>query len=202
MFDPSGEWVQTYRIESGSGETVGLLRLERTRVRDTGFALKIQQQSVDDAGRTHEINAVADCHADPVASLVSWRLASQFSDLSGEVMPALTVADSRPAPRSTGPLTSDWCLFEAVQRLQSSPPPFELIEGLRVPRGQHRVFYRGFQDGLHRFDRIGRVTPLWEYRVDATRRLVQASSGGLTCILDDEASRRLGEHLQRIRSGR
>lgn len=201
MFDPAGEWLHTYRIETDSSEVVGLLRLERIRRAAGQFALKIFQRVIDDEGRTHQIDAVADCNVDSIASLRSWKLASRFYDLSGELMPALTATESGEVAAGEGPVTADWCLFEALQRLTTGglmPPPFALLEALSVRRGLHRLYYDGLAEGLYRYHRIGAGAQPWEYRVDETFRLVRASTVGVACVLDDSAEVLLGVRIQRI----
>jgi len=201
MFDPTGEWLHTYRIEAAGEEAIGLLRLERVRIRDQQFALKIYRRVVDDEGRAHQIDAVADCNTDSIASLRSWKLASRFYNLSGELIPVLTQTEAGEVEAADKPLAADWCLLEALQRMSMGgppPPAFTLFEGLSVRRGLHRLYYDGLDAGLHRFHRIGPGSQPWEYRVDETFRLVRASTVATAHVLDEEAELSVAVRLQRI----
>lgn len=200
-FDPAGSWTNTYRIEVGGAGAIGLLRLERIPQPAGNFFLKILQETIDDEGRAHEIDALAQCRADNVASLVSWKLASRFFDLDGEVIPGLSWASTGQVDTEANPVTSDWCLFEAVQRLSATdgyPLVFELVDGLRVRRGTHGLW----RPGDRHLVRVGPGALPWNYVVDEAGRLLTVSTGTRTYVLDEDAAAKVQARYQRIYEAR
>lgn len=103
------------------------------------------------------------------------------------------------APRKgSESLTGDWCLFEAIGRLPFRKGPalvFDLMEGMSLLKGAHRLSYRGpdtveLKKGrvsMHRFVQIGRGTLPYEYWLDESHRLLVAITLSRAYILDDGA---------------
>ncbi len=227
-FDPSGAWVQTYRIhtchgyfESGNDDE-GLLRLERIPGSGDTFTLKIHHKIVNDEGRTNLVDAAVECRTDPLATPISWKLASRFVDLEGESIAGLgstesgssaegsltlRLGESELLHNTTRPVTADWCLFEAVQRASFTEPPattFDLLEGLRLPRDEHRLTYRGRYRwkgkpaALHWFHQIGYGVLPYEYWLDDQHRLLGVGTHARAYILDDDANARVEKRFRQI----
>jgi len=230
-FDPNGSWVNSYRIYTCHGfieagnEDVGALRIERIPGTGNGdFRLKIRQRTVHDAGSVHFLEAEARCKGDRLATLVDWKLSSRFEDLHGEPIPDLTcreagrtasgtlttIRSDRPIKSNLStPLTSDWGLFEAVQRLATggpAPPEFDLLEELSLLRKRQRISYNGLfrvrqrrWRPMHWFRQTGHGLLPYEYWLDQNHRLLVAASHLKAYILDDKAGEAVAARLRAIR---
>jgi hypothetical protein len=238
MFKPDGDWTATYRIWGGHGwidccyKTLGLLRLER-RADVHGSRVQVEQKIVLEGGIIHTIGAQAQLASDAIGSLREWRVRSEVTTTSGEPDPRLCleysghVSDDGSSWYETidgveasthkhslsAPLTSDWCLFEAVQRLPSTPVGdvrFDLLEGLTMHKHGYSLHYREKpEDGLqqqglplHRFYAIGHGLLPIDYWVDGCHRLTMAISGSRVYVRDDEAEELFQATLQQQREGR
>jgi len=233
-FLPGAAWVNEYRIHTCHGyvengnEDVGVLRLERSpEPVGGGFTLKIRQRIVSDEGQTRRVEAWLRGHPDRIGTLAEWRFSSRFEDVSGTVLDGLTIEESGRSDRgalsitrgggtrrvdSQRPVTSDWSLFEAIQRLPQGgveATPFDLLEGLNILREEHRLYYRGVYQmkekprrSLHWFQQIGYGTLPYDYWLDDRRRLLMAATHARAYVLDDEADERVTERLQAIRNRR
>jgi len=229
-FDPAGAWVNTYRIFACGGyvrdgnKNVGVLRLERAPGSTRGqFTLRIHQRIVNDTGHTHFLQAELTCQNDEFATLAKWRLRSWFVDTEGQKLPGLEMEQTGEAGpggalircgnselrrQTSRPLTSDWSLFEAIQRRALSSEPsqeFDLLEGLSTLRQRHRIRYRGQYQAsalrpshLHWFQQLGRGVLPYEYWLDDKHRLVTAVTLARAYILDDQADQLVDQHLKEI----
>ena len=205
-FKPDGNWVNAYRIwtchgyrESGN-EDVGSVRIQRTRDSNRTFTLSIHQEVAQTDGVNSIIDGTIQCQNNQLASPVNWRLSSRFAAPGGEKMPELSSVDSGVTVEQAENSTSDWCLFEAVQRLafdKQSSLSFNLLEGMRLPKLQHRLSYRGIHpmktdEGnmpLHCFVQLGNGILPYEYWLDARHRLLAVTSMNKAYILDEKAAR-------------
>ncbi len=230
-FQPEGAWVQKYRIHTchgyveSSNEDAGVLRVERVPGgAGKSFTLKFQQRIVNDEGDVNYVDADVTCQPDRLASPVEWKLSSRFEDVAGKPIAGLDAAESgrlaggavtitrgghRLQHRSSRPVTADWCLFEAVQRLRFAPPdpaPFDLLEGLSLVRENHHIAYRGLYQmkekkwpPMHWFHQLGHGLLPYEYWLDDRHRLLVAAMGARAYILDDKADARVAATQQQIR---
>ena len=96
------------------------------------------------------------------------------------------------------PITADWCLFEAVQRLpfeSSTSLVVDILEGLSVHKYNQRLSYRGLytraNNSLQWFHQIGHGVLPYEYWLDNHHRLQMVTTGARTYILSDDAEGRL-----------
>jgi len=228
-FAPDGDLINVYRICTSDGyrgssttlDEVGLLKIERLGRSASGhFTLNVDQQTIHREAALNTIHAEAECKNDPRASLLRWRVSSRLVTPEGEVQPDLDTeeecqsAGDRIEVRMNGrtfrregasQLTSDWCLFEAVQRLpfKSQPPvTFNMLEGLSLLRRDHQLHYRGVAssttwDGmtLHRFYQLGNGTLPYEYWLDEQHRLVLVVTHNRAYILDDKAEEKFAAML-------
>lgn len=233
-FAPDGNFKNVYRIctcdgyleSSSTLSEVGFLRLECLGRSPGGtFTLSIEQQTVHRETAVNRIKAEVQCNNDPSASLVRWRVSSCLISPEGEVQPDLTVeedcqlAGERIQVTSNGrtlareganPLTSDWCLFEAVQRLPFTDEPaarFGMLEGLSLLRRGHELRYRGVDasvsaDGkkVHQFYQLGEGTAPYEYWLDEQHRVVLVVTHNRAYILDDKAEEKFEAMLSEGRA--
>ena len=232
-FDPAGSWANKYLVfvcrgyvERGN-EGVGVLRLERTPDETgSGFVLTVRQRMVMDPGHVHEIEVLARCRADRLATPVTWRLLSRFLDPRGREISGLAGEERgelqdgkiavtrggseriRPLP---GPVTSDWGLMEAVQRFAAgsgSPGAFAMLQSFTTLRaGQRIVAVREERVGepingpLLRITQIGRGTLPYDYWLfPRERRLAILTTGPRAYILNDQADEVVNRRLAAIRA--
>jgi len=215
-FKPGGNLVSTYRIwtchgyrESGN-ENVGLLRIERTADSEKTFALKIHREVVQTDAITHIIDGTIKCRNNQLASPVEWKLQSRLTGTDGKNISELLSSDSGKAARGAERTTGDFCLFEAVQRLEYNKEisvNFDLLEGMRLSKSRHRLFYRGVSplnmDGrdimLHCFVQLGRGILPYEYWLDDRHRLLAVTSMNKAYILDDKAEQIIKREAEKAR---
>lgn len=218
-FKPDGDWTQTYRIwgchgyrKSGNYNT-GFLKLGRNKRDDKTFTLKVQQQLVNEEGILNIVQAELWCRKDQISSPVQWDFSSRFIDALGKDVPELKVTEKarirentlgiksgeqnfkRRAPQ---PLSCNWSVFEAVQRLafeKGTAVSFNLLEDLSVLKLGHKLSYRGVyplkkgdkQISLQWFQELGNGVLPYEYWLDDGHRVLIVASLNKVYILDDNA---------------
>ena len=218
-FDPNGQWTNTYRIMTCHGyredgnEDIGLLRLSKSPDTDDTFRLQVDREIVNDEHRLHKYAAEIICRKDLSASPVSWRLSNQFTapnqsdprtlEETGKAngtTAEITINNRTRIASGVNPITADWCLFEAVQRLpfkSSTSLVVDILEGLSVRKYNQRLSYRGLytradnRPSLQWFHQIGHGVLPYEYWLDDRHRLQMVTTGARTYILSDDAEGRL-----------
>ncbi len=208
-FDPAGSWEQTWRIWTNYGyvrrgnHDLGRLRI--TRSAGDPFQLRIDQIQLNTEGLQHVQTADVTCALDALASPLTWTLTSEFITPGREQATDLRSVDTvEESP--TGPVTADWCLFEAVQRLpfdEDTTHRFNLLEGLSLPKHDYELRYMGAQEiafgantrTLHCFQQTGHGTLAYRYWLDETHRLVLVISHCRAYILDPNADAVLAEEI-------
>ena len=201
-FQPDGNWTNNYRIwtchgyrESGN-ETVGSFRLTRRADSKETFVLEVHQEIVQTDELTNVIEGTIECRNDKLASPVEWNLLSQFTGSDGKTISELGSRNHGVATESVTGTTSDWGLFEVVQRLafdKKSSLRFDLLEGMSLSKSEHRLSYRGtfpMKTGgrnvpLHCFAQLGRGILPNEYWLDDRHRLLAVISMNKAYILDE-----------------
>ncbi len=232
-FAPQGDWSQSYRIWLCHGYygllnlEGGYLRIERRSKGGDEFTLSVVQKFVNWEGIVQTITAEISCRNDELSSPSRWEYSSEFRDADDSVMPKLSIRhkgriegntaifdirDMRSEKRASQRLTADWCIFDAIQRLQTgteSAVGFDMLELMTVLKTDQTIrsmesrtdrpsFYRG---ELTRFVQTGRGVLPWEYWLDSNNRLVLATSGDRAYILDNEAEERFGREVAKHREG-
>lgn len=231
-FKPGGNWVNTYRIwtchgyrESGN-YNVGFVRVKRTHGESKyAFGLEIHQEVVEVDGMLNVINTNMICLNGQLSSPIKWILFSRFIDADGKVVSELGTKEEvevrengmtvrigeRTFERQVpGQFTSDWCLFEAVQRLKFdkvSSLNFDMLEGLSLLkqgqqlsyRGAYQMKLRGKDVSLHRFDQLGDGILPYEYWLDDSHRLLAAISMHKAYILDEQAEKAIRQRTEQLR---
>ena len=219
-FDPQAGWTHRYRIWTCHGyremgnEDVGYLRVrkEASSAKDT-FRLHLEQVVVETDALLSRIEADIVCRNDELASPVKWRLSSRFFGPDNEERGDLGLAETASVQADTlvietpggtrrrqvpVPLTSDWSLFEAVERLDVDAGrkwEVNLLEGLSVLKPGQRISYRGLCQEkigtraipLHCFGQLGHGVLPTEYWLDRDHRLVAVVAMNKAYILDDQA---------------
>ena len=216
-FSAGGKWVNTYSIWTCHGylyhgnNALGYLRLERTPTEPVTLA--VEQEIVVAEGIVHRVNAEIRCSDGALASPRSWHIASTYVGPEGEKLEAIsTEEDARVngavieieaggrtlTRKGSARLAADWCLFDAVQRLAfgaDSVLEFDMLEGLSLLKGGHRLSYAGKHEvrlgvdtvALHRFQQIGHGVLPYEYWLDDSHRLMMVVTHSRAYILDHEA---------------
>ena len=230
-FSPHSNWVNTYRICTCHGylrrdnDDLGLLQISRTGPKGKAdFSLSVLQKIVHDDAAVCLSEAEMDCTADQSATLRSWKMSSRFLDHDERVIGELTdeenvrvtggairikTASGTFDRKTGGPVTSDWGMFEAVQRMgfgDSRPVRFDLLEGLTLNKGEQKLRYRGIytfdsgggEQALHWFTQVGHGVLPYDYYLDRYHRLVVVITGPRSYILDDNAE----ETVDTYRKGR
>ena len=220
-FKPEGPWTHRYRIWTCYGHTargnrnVGTLRIQRHAPGAVELiSLECERAILNVQGVVNRVLAKLSCTVDRLATPLAWTLTSQLTR-GGKPLDGLATREDvfvqnrrlvfqfggrefgRPI---SGPLTADWCLFEAVQRLPfraAKPLTFDLLEGLSLLKRGQRLLYRGAQAvawggkslRLHAFEQDGHGVLPYVYWLDDTHRLLLVETGPRAYIFDDRADR-------------
>lgn len=224
-FRPEGAWTRSYRIFTchgyvGEGNAdVGFLKLERVPQTGDFFLLRVTQQIVHYGGSLHILDGELKCRTDTLASPVEWKLESRLRDWEGNELAGLGSSESgrlnsagieivrrgRAARQKvSGPVTGDFTLFEAVQRLpfvKAGPRVFDFLEGMSLYRPGHRLYYGGPpESGLHRFYHTGHGVGPYEYWLDGQHALRLVASHARAYIFDDGAEDRIRRRMEAERA--
>ena len=219
--DPEGQWAHTYRIwlvgRRRQGEASSL-RVARSAPADGTVTLSVAVSITQSAGTTHETKAKIECRTDALCAPLSWQMSSVVIDAEGQPIEdskieqlavvgsngvEVTIGDSVSVRKVPEPFTSNWSLFEAVQRLAgpaTKPLTFTLLEDLDLVKENQRLSFResvefDFGGGpvrLQGYQQIGAGILPCHYWVDEHHRLLVALSGIRAYILDTTAQERQG----------
>jgi len=213
-FDPAGEWTQTYRLwmvqRYRSG---GKLVVRRAPSGRDGVRLRVESTIAEYGGHLRRLEAVLDCAADTLCSPRGWRLKATHLDVRDKPTAGSglsergTLADGawtvRFGDRSRtrkvpSPVTSNWSLFEAVQRLpgkDTQPLGFAMLDEMDLLKldqqlsfcGTKQVQVGGRKRTLRGYAQIGCGVLPWQYWVDEQGRLLLAFSGVRAYVWDPQA---------------
>jgi len=212
-FNPDGPWAQTYRIwlvGRRRQDEVSSLRLTRSAPADGTVKLDVAARITQSGGTTHETKATLECRTDALCTPLSWRMSSVVLDSEGQPIEdsqieqeavvegegvKVTIGESTSVRKPPAPFTSNWSLFDAVQRLAgpaTKPLTFTLLEDLDLVKENQRLSFResvefDFGGGavpMHGYQQIGRGILPYHYWVDGHHRLLVAFSGIRAYILD------------------
>lgn len=233
-FPPEGNWEHLYRIWGGQGwidhsyRNIGTLKIERiSKEQENRFTLRIKQKVVHLGGIVHTITAVAECHLDTIASLIEWNLTSTMTDTSGNSVPELnleymgcmkkgsierTVNGITSTVNTDVPVTSDWTMFEAIQRMPFSEPhtpAFNSMDGLTVLKKNHRLHYREHHSenmknqnyALQNFYQLGYGVLPYDWWLDEHHRLLMMISTNRIYFLDENAEKAFEDNVTSLRKG-
>jgi len=192
-FDPAGPWEHRYTIlsvQANKLNALGSLRLIRSAAADekpgTLQVEKILNQTV--RGFTHQTTAVIRFLADSLATPRSWQLehrmlqngvpvpdtlSEESGKLSGNKL-QVSCGDRTSTRSVTTPVTSNWSLFDAVQRLagpQTTRVQLGILEEMDLVKAQCQLSYwkaRTVTLGGNRYQLKGCLDLLqeWEAQLD------------------------------------
>ena len=203
-FRPDGNWVNIYRIwtchgyrESGN-ENVGFLRITRIGDSDKTFTLKIHQEVAQTDGITNIIDSTIKCRNNQLGSPIQWRVSIRFIDPDGKPLSQLSGNETGSAAVGLNASSCDWCLFEAVQRLEFNRQTslnFDMLEGLSLLKKDQHLSYRGLfptkigaeKIPLRCFVQLGRGILPCEYWLNEQHRLLLVTSMNKAYIFDEKA---------------
>ena len=226
-FDRNGAWTNSYRlwlVQRNLGG--GCLTVRREPTAGGAVRLHADLAVAEWSGYVRRTTAVLECAGDALCTPKSWRLDSQCFDIDDKPIAATklsergTIADGileiRFGQRSRKekvpqPVTSNWSLFDAVQRLpgaKTAPLKFALLEEMDLLKADQRLEFREAKKlklgdatlQLRGYNQIGRGVLPWQYWVDAQGRLLFAFSGVRAFIRDAKATEWMQAKLDRART--
>lgn len=215
-FAPAGAWDMTWRIlvtvgAIGGGAAPGLLCLKR-RPNAGGARLSFETRVSVANGQQFVATGILDCRVDALATLTSWEMDSVMIDVKSgpiestrirehgttDASGAAVERNGRAFQMATGSVTtSNWGLFDAVQRLDpgAAPPPFDMIEDLTLMRRAQSIVSDASRDitlagttvKLRSFRQLGAGVLPTHYWLDEDDRLVFVSCGLRGYLLESVA---------------
>ena len=215
-FKPNGNWVNTYRIwtchgyrESGN-QNVGYLRIKRLIESNGSLTLKVHQEILQTDALVNIVEATIECRNNQLASPIQWKVSSRFIDADSKPISQLSSNETGSASVGLNRSTCDWCLFEAIQRLELNRQTsinFDMLEGLSLLKKDHHLSYRGLYPTkiggenipLHCFVQLGSGILPCEYWLDDHHRLLAVASMNKAYILDEQAEKITRQILEKER---
>jgi len=232
-FDPLSEWEHSYRIWSCYGyweknnKNDGWVKISKSVQPGNELqTLKIKQVVNNFVGRKNEptvftvIEAQVTCSMDSLSSVSDWTVSRKFvyedesllmpqtqiqktgSLLAGNLVRKINGRkNSQSLP---GKVSSNWGLFEAVQRMPldtNLPLEFTLLEDFDLLKKNHKLSYRRTEPSswlkenqtVHYFQQTGDGVFPFEYWLDKNHQLFLVTSGPRAYVLDDKATHMFDE---------
>ncbi len=232
-FDPEGEWKNVYRIWLVTRRSNGFLSIERTPASDSSpVTLNVETCVLQAAKVIHRTRAKLQCADDSLSTPQSWDVKSEILDPDFQ---RIEVADSWETGRiKDGKLfvnidqeglggggslarhhklpesyTSNWSLFDAVQRLPGEgmmPMEFDLLEDSDLLKSKQKLSYWKSADlnigdnvlQLTGYQQIGQGILPYQYWVDEHHRLLFVISGIRAYIFDPDAQKDFEQRMQSL----
>ncbi len=231
-FKPEGSWENKYRIWvchgyiKSSNKNCGMLRVIKTAGNSPGFfSLTIRQEIVHYEGIVLRTDVDLKCINDYLATPIEWELSNRFFGPDKKEKPELDsnvkgiIGNDTIEIKSINhsfkhkiinKTTSDFCLFEAIQRRalkKEQSEQFDILEGMSLLKENHYLVYRGLetfkinnkQTELHHFHQIGQGVLPYNYWLDSNHRLVLVQTGSRVYILDEDADKKVKEYEKKMR---
>lgn len=204
-FDPGGEWENTYRIWLvGRGDS-GFLHIKRKPEDGASATLGIEMLVLQAARTVHQTKVKLKCAGDALSTPQSWEMESQILDINMQPIELSTVKEEV-ASHDMAASTSNWSLFDAVQRLpgrDTRPLEFSLLEDMDLLKTGQRLSYwqsMSFDAGnnslqLTGYQQVGHGILPYQYWVDGHHRLLFAVSGIRAYIFDPDARGKIEKAL-------
>lgn len=215
-FDPRGEWEHRYRVcvvrmtpqDGWRCLPSGALILRRKPLDGGRLELAAYFGAEHGATTRDRLDAQMVCKADAAGSLVSWQTRAFIQDAKSGAAASEPVVETgsiaggeirfsgahKKTLRAPEPISSNWSLFEAVQRLapERETLEFSMLEELRllrlnqrlVPKPPMEIQVGGRAVLLRRFEHFGDGVLPYTYWLDGAGRLLFAV-GGLRAYLWD-----------------
>ena len=220
-FDPNGVWEHRYAIFTilpqsrfGSTKSDGGFRIRRTPAGAGNVNHEVCLATQQNDKTVYHAHAEITSTSDALATPRRWVLHAEIRSPSGQIEPETVLTQtgevvsgkirrrSGKAERSVlAPerFTSNWSLFDAVQRLPVEPHEplrFDMFEELDLYKPNQRLMFRQTQTvalggqtlRLHRFEQFGDGILPYTYWLDEQHRLLMAF-GGLRAFLFDPSVR-------------
>jgi hypothetical protein len=202
-FDPNGEWVHDYSIWNSAravdakSERLGSLRIHRRLMPNGNIRLQVTEVAMMPGPKGSGVmKAGVSCKADDLCTPIQWKTDSDVLDPQGKEVPLTAIGVSNRADKlkASGRLSSNWSLFDVVQRLpfDSKTIEFTLLDELALVKPDQKlsagqtaeVELGGRMVKLHSFEQIGRgILPI-TYWLDDQHRLIIATGGRRSYLLD------------------
>jgi hypothetical protein len=217
-FDPSGWWRHVYRIWSASvrpNQYGGFLAIERTPAKDgRSVVLGVERSILQSSLTIHRTKATIKCAADALCTPLSWEMESMLIGRDGEPIDVTRVAEMAVVRNKSievktsrgifhrklpGRFTSDFSLFDAVQRLpgkDTAPIAFTLLQDLELVKPGQRLWYSNKTVGvkvggksvrLHGYHQVGRGILPCEYWLDDRKHLILVMGTIMAYVFDPQA---------------
>ncbi len=224
-FHSHGAWEHCYAIwvmlppqSGGKSHQVGALRVCRRPLAEGSFQLEVNQAARQAGGwSVHCIDARIICANDRLSTPKRWELRTVILDRKNQPLEGTEVREvgevdgkvirrwlfrrgdkverTMPVPKA---FTSNWSLFDALQRLVGSEIKslsFDLLEEMELLKPNQRLSYcqsikvelGGQSVRLHEFVQIGEGILPHHYWLDEERRLLVAIGGMRAFVFDPSA---------------
>lgn len=215
-FETSRSWRQSYgvysiaRIGGPGGRRTGRLTLARRAGQDGKAEIDVACDRHLVGGR-HKVAGAIEIRPDSVLSTpVSWWFETRLLDPTGRSITGtrmtktgllkedevlITCTDDVQKTKVSGSCTTNWSLFDAVQRLpreKTKPQRFTLIDHFDQVKPGYLLSYRKTMDvslggkklRLAAYDQVGRGNVPWVYWVDGRGRLLFIVAGLEAYVLE------------------
>jgi len=213
-FDPNGTWKNSYKVLTLTGQSwpIGKLTIERILTKNDQTVLIVSYQLFLKDGYKQNITSRIRCLTDSLATPLTWKFESEILspakktidctrlEKQGEarngILKITTSNGSSRTPLSKA-YTSNWALFDAIQRLprQSTVPiNFTLLDHFDQPkhnqvlsfRKESIIEFKGDSFKLYAYQQIGNgITPII-YWTNRYGRLLFVISGIEGYVIENE----------------
>jgi hypothetical protein len=221
-FDAAGTWSHRYRLwlsapvrSSAGNGSGGWLRLTRRPGGQGRFSLDIALAAEQTGASTYRLDGRMTCATDPLATPLHWEVTGRIVNPDGRTVDGTAWSESGEVVNGTirrrGAMvhslaaparwTSNWSLFDAVQRLPAGAGPlhFDLLDELDLLKPAHHLNARpqaeaslgGCAARLRGFEQVGSGILPHTWWLDEQGRVLFALSGERGFLWDPEAG--LGE---------
>jgi hypothetical protein len=210
-FDPRGEWDHRYTVHTIiyaiNGQSVNLpkqgwFNIRRGPLRGDTVEIACSLASHHSFDWVNSLEATITCDDDALATPRKWELTSKTLDKERNIVPdtehartgalrkgrIIATSGKRRSTRAAEALSSNWTIFDAVQRLPfgpTDPLSFDMLEELDLLKTGQQLTYWGDVEvelsgkptRLHGFEQMGRGILPYAYWLDEQHRLLIACGG-------------------------
>ncbi len=223
-FDAAGAWTHTYALwitgpqADKPPERRGHLTIRRKPIDTTTARLQVERKAMlygtEAAHYADYYSCDLLCRTDALATPVSWTVHSDTHATSRPLNPWVvydrqgtydlaTIAwqgRKRRTRAASRPCTTNWSLFDAVQRLPLTPDPplaFDLLDEAELFKANHTLYFRGTRSfpagnaaaSFHGFEQVGAGIYPQHYWLDDQHRLVLFTDGFRAFTLESAAAK-------------
>jgi len=226
-FRAAGPWELSWQIwlltpSKKESHHHGFVRIQKGALRsDSTFLLSVEQHIIEQHGITRQ-KAQIRCRSDAVATPLWWekrfdarfpKMNRTYASVGFEKKGSLSgsrIFDGALQKTVALPLSSNWSLLEALQRLAagvtSEMPPFTLLDELEKIKEEQRITFAGRRQiafgtkeiSVNCYRHVGRAMLPWRYYFDLQGRLLIALSGLQALILNPQVEEIQRKRLKRL----